>query len=151
MLSGGCTFGHGVVGIPRLNIWSLLAVITFSTTAYYTNKWEFASLIPKQSSKNNIFFDLPDNLHTDIYIEFLFLVPFIFYVLSKDKSLVGLAKFIVAFLIGITAGVGMMVGGVTKRELVLSMFQYNLFWDPTIIVFFMTTIIINTVVFTFII
>ena len=54
-------------------------------------------------------------MHTDYYIEALFLVPFIFYVLSKDKSMVGLAKFIIAFLIGIIAGMGMMVGGLTKR------------------------------------
>lgn len=113
-LAGGCTFGHGIVGIPRLNIRSILSVIFFSATAFYTNKWQIVKKIPSETN-TSLTFNLPENIHTDYYIEALFLVPFIFYVLSKDKSMVGLAKFIIAFLIGIIAGMGMMVGGLTKR------------------------------------
>ena len=149
VLSGGCTFGHGVVGIPRLNIWSILSVIIFSTTAYYTNKWNFVSKLPTEP--NQKLFNLPDNMDTDYYIQFFFVIPFLLYVLSKDKSIVGLAKYIIAFCIGITSGMGMMIGGLTKRSLVLKMFTYDRHWDPTIIVFFATAIAINIIVFTFVI
>ena len=150
ILSGGCTFGHGVSGIPRLNIWSILSAIIFSTTAYYANKWEIVSKVPSEANQK-LSFNLPNNLPTDYYIEGLFIIPFALYVMSKDKSIVGLAKFIMAFLIGIISGLGMMIGGLSKRSLVLKMFAYDRHWDPTIIVFFSTAILINLIVFTFVI
>ena len=148
-LSGGCTYGHGVAGIPRLNIWSFVAVIIFSVTAYYTNEWELINFIPKETAQH-LAFSLPDNIRADFYASLSLIVPFVFFVLAKDKSLLGLFKFIVTFAIGVISGLGMMVGGVGQRDLVLHMFKYDRNWDPTIIIFFGTTILINFIVFTII-
>jgi uncharacterized membrane protein YedE/YeeE len=44
--AGGCTFGHALSGIPRRKIISLLSVIIFCISAFYTNKYKLAKKIP---------------------------------------------------------------------------------------------------------
>ena len=66
-MSGGCTFGQGITGIARLNIQSIVSVIIFSASAYYTNKWNLVKMIPTEATKE-LEVGLPDNINADWYI-----------------------------------------------------------------------------------
>jgi uncharacterized membrane protein YedE/YeeE len=44
--AGGCTFGHAMSGIPRRKFGSLVSVIIFSISGYYTNKYKISNKIP---------------------------------------------------------------------------------------------------------
>lgn len=58
---------------------------------------------------------LPTNIQTDYYIQGSLVIPFLFFIVFKDKSLKGMIKYILNFCIGILLGLGMIIGGLTKR------------------------------------
>jgi hypothetical protein len=91
---------------------------------------------------------LPNNINSDYYINGCLILPFMFFVIFKDKSLKGLFKYIINFSIGVIFGLGMMIGGMTQRRNVIEMFNYNVHnWNPTIVIVFLTVIVLNFIVF----
>jgi uncharacterized membrane protein YedE/YeeE len=45
-LGSGCTSGHGLCGLPRLSIRSIVAVLIFLITGVITSTFDLSSLIP---------------------------------------------------------------------------------------------------------
>lgn len=74
-------------------------------------------------------------------------IPFALFISAKDKSLIGLARFICAFLSGILFGMGLLLGGDANRNIVLSMMSYDSNWNPRILVFMGIALLITFVTF----
>lgn len=121
-LSNGCTSGHGLCGIPRLSIRSIVAVITFmlfamaiSTLRYYVNLGPFTdeSLNP-QLTYNHL-------VSANICIALGILFPFIGGIIKSrlESNTMNNNKIAgdqaITFFVGFIFGCGLLLSGMVRR------------------------------------
>ena len=75
------------------------------------------------------------------------MVPFINFLMYKDKSIHNLLKILVGFMIGIIGGIGMLISGEADRKNVLTLLSYDKNWNPRLLVSLSTALILNCIVF----
>jgi len=144
-LAGSCTFCHILNGLPRRKFGSFLSLILFAAAAYFTTSQKLSRRIHGLYS-DLISLDLGNNMSSDYYINACLVLPFVFFVCFKDKSIKGLIKYIISFVIGVVCSLGMMIGGLTQRSLVIESASFNpRYWNPTIVIFLITAAFLNWV------
>lgn len=149
-LAGSCTFCHILSGIPRKKFSSFVSFILFCAAAYFTTSQKLGKKLHGLYS-DLVELNLPSNINSDYYINACLVLPFIFFIIFKDKSLKGLIKYMTSFLIGVLCSLGMMIGGLTQRSLVIETATFNpRYWNPTILVFFLFAIIMNWAIMSFV-
>ena len=147
--SGGCTSGHGVCGLPRKSLRSLIAVCIFMATGVGTATT--LSYLPGLP----LSFEMGD--HFKEYYEFF---PRIVLVLYQLAALVyisfhlfttrsSLDKFtpLVYLLLGATFGLGLLISGMCSRAKILSFLTINQSWDPSLLLVMASAVGINFVTF----
>jgi len=149
-LSNGCTSGHGICGISRLSLRSLVAVLTFMSTGIATTSFiQLTNILPNyfNSPMSTSFPSIFISFFTIIFfIVFLLLLKF-FYVkqlhseeenVEKDSKII----YIIEFFSGILFGMGLSISGMMYPKKVFSFLnlstlfsnQKRLFpWDPTLL------------------
>ena len=145
---GGCTSGHGVCGIPRLSIRSLIAVPIFMLSGMIT-----ATLLSKLGP---IFPEYTINLsQLDQYFLFKVLPKYLLfagqalsiflaiYTLIKGKNLVEKAKPLVFCVTGTLFGVGLLVSGMCNRTKILGFLTVGKDWDPSLLFVMASAVTIN--------
>lgn len=142
-LGNGCTSGHGVCGIPRLSIRSIVATATFILFAMMISsiryKWEFLNA---GLAYSNVY------VETWQWITFgLFLAGHLFflYMISKNrKSRSSVFELSMSYLIGIIFGLGLMISGmcrITKIAGFLTIDKDR--WDPSLLFVMGSAVAIN--------
>lgn len=125
---------------------SYLAAILIGVSVYYTNEWKLAEKISPELG-SSFPSSLPKNISGDSFITFSLVVPFLFFILTKDRTWVGLLKYIFSFCSGIVLGIGLLLGGEVNQKIVHSSMTYNLEWNPRILVFMGVALLINFIIF----
>lgn len=143
---GGCTSGHGICGLPRLSIRSIVAVPTFMLTGMLT-----ATFMPTLSaylpSYQVDFSSLPQAiLYSPRVLLTLSQSLSLFYILTEvikaqayHKKLQPLSGFIC----GMIFGLGLTISGMTNRHNILSFLTIDSNWDPSLMFVMMSAAGLN--------
>ena len=143
---GGCTSGHGVCGLPRFSIRSIVAVPTFMLFGILTATF-MPYLAPYLPSYQLDLASVPSQL---LYLPriVLSLVQLLsgFYIVSEiiqksenHKKIQPLFNFIC----GLVFGLGLVVSGMTSRRNILNFLTLDKNWDPSLIFVMMSAVGIN--------
>lgn len=156
-LGNGCTSGHGLCGLPRFSLRSLIAVCTFlgvgigvSTFAYHIGLGPFVSSSDTSLSPQ-INYD-----HTASSVSFLIIgliLPIIGYFVAKRsiknlKMLPQITDQLVVFFTGLIFAIGLMVSGMSRRINILQFLQINSQWNPALMFVLCCGLLVNSVTFT---
>ena len=154
-LGNGCTSGHGLCGIPRLSLRSVVAVCTFlftaigiSTLSYYVGLGPFIN-DPSLSPEINY-----DHEAGAIVMMVIGLgLPVIGFVIAKNnttgfESSEQIKDQGVVFFVGILFAIGLMISGMTRRENILQFLQINSEWNPALMFVLGCGLLVNMFTFT---
>lgn len=147
--SGGCTSGHGVCGLPRLSIRSLIAICIFmpsgiATATYLSTKKIFVA--------ENIF---PDEFHgnyqfiTGRILNGMQIIAFVgaMFLLVNERRIVEKLKSFVFFIMGDLFGLGLVISGMCSRDKILAFLTFNNQWDPSLLFVMFSAVLINLCTF----
>ena len=149
-LGNGCTSGHGVCGLPRLSIRSLVYVPIFVAFAIITAT--FRSYVPFLDGDDMNF----DTTDYSVIINMVFVLAgwgmlfFCFYYYSKFTSAF-LIDMIVTGFTGIVFALGLIISGMCKRSKILGFLILNSSWDYSLMIVLCTAVGINFVTFYYIV
>ena len=127
-LANGCTSGHMLIGLARISKRSLVAVLTFFTTALLTSTVLFPSpLLSLYSAASKIPFSLPDTYDAapPIVALLILVAPVLSSLPSVSYSLPlpsHLKPVVQSFFLGLTFTIGLALAGMTRPTKVLSFF-----------------------------
>lgn len=129
-LSNGCTSGHGLCGIPRLSIRSIIAVCTFLFTGIALSSFAYHKGLGPLVNNNDIQVDFEFDHQMGGYAlaGIGILLPFIGLIVSKaQQPKVNIFKqFIdqlIVFIVGVIFAVGLMVSGMSRRKNIMDFLQ----------------------------
>jgi len=152
-LSNGCTSGHGVCGMPRLSIRSIVACGTFCIVgiAAATLKYNVPFL-----SEQNFVEVVQDISNSTYHYSFLgvlnFLAVLIPVVILVKKQYEVLYDYIISFVSGLIFGFGLVLSGMVKRQKVLNFLNVTSpDWDASLLIVLCAAVGFNLVSFYFII
>jgi uncharacterized membrane protein YedE/YeeE len=149
-MGNGCTSGHGVCGIPRLSIRSIVAVCMFMITGITTS-----TLNPKLNffSYNSI--EIPN-----IKIPYLELIIFLFCLICIILILIidskgiyakkDLTDHIISFIVGILFAFGLIQSGMIGRHKVIGFLCLNSNWDYSLMFVLGSAVGFNLITFHYI-
>ena len=149
--ANGCTSGHGVCGLPRISIRSIVAVgtfcvfgIGFATLRYYfpfLNKESLIDQISIQESKGAYLFI--------IYFCIICFIALVLYNIYQRKRK-ELRDLIISLMIGLAFSYGLLKSGMTCRHKVINFLSLSKDWDYTLIFVLGSAVGINLITFNFI-
>merc|ERR1719450_453059 len=112
-LANGCTSGHMLIGLARKSKRSLVAVLTFFTSALLTSTVLFPSpLLSLYSAASKLPFPLPDTY--DAAPPIVALLILVAPVLSSLPSVSYLKPVVQSFFLGLTFTIGLALAGMTR-------------------------------------
>lgn len=137
-LANGCTSGHGLCGLARLSLRSLVAVATFlflaiaiATVNYYL------TLGPLSDQALNPIIEINNVASSNAFLAIGVLLPVVSFAVARTNNNFILKDFLkdqaVLYLVGIIFGVGLMVSGMTKRLKIKGFLQIGADWDPSLL------------------
>jgi uncharacterized protein len=152
-LGNGCTSGHGVCGLPRLSIRSIVACGTFlifgiafatlKANFPFLNNSEFISVTKEIES---------DNFHYAFFgiLNFLGLSVPLWIILKKKFELV--YDYVVSLSTGIIFGVGLILSGMVKRGKIINFLNVTSNnWDPSLLFVLCSAVGLNLILFNYLI
>lgn len=115
-MANGCTSGHGVCGIPRLSIRSLVSVISFMTSAilFATLKHFYPSYFDYMPPLS-----LSDNQPSYFFICSYLLIYLIVTGISWSKSKQQVKNNVLAIIAGLIFGMGLILSGMARRSKIM--------------------------------
>jgi len=151
-LANGCTSGHGVCGIPRLSMRSIVAVTLFMASGFgistLRNYYPFFN-------KGNLV-KLASDLNTPL-IETIFLILLclkflilLFRCIYKNDYIKGM-EFILSFIFGGIFSAGLIISGMCKRTKIINFLTISSNWDISLLYVMLSAVIINLITFNYII
>lgn len=143
-MGNGCTSGHGVCGIPRLSIRSIIATCTFMATG-----------IAMATLRYYVPFFHNGKYFGDTYYNayhWVFLGVFIVLMLGFVGLLVAnfQMEWVHNYLFGFIFGFGLVLSGMCRISKIQSFLVMNENWDPTLMFVMASAVAINLVTFHFI-
>jgi uncharacterized membrane protein YedE/YeeE len=152
-LANGCTSGHGVCGLPRFSLRSIVACGTFFTFGVLSATLrQFIPLF-----KGGSYINLNQLLNSKEFIHSLFtllnlLVVFIFIRICFKKCLKNIIDFIVSFATGIVFGFGLIISGMVKKTKVINFLNFaSDKWDPSLLFVLLSAVGMNVIFFNLIV
>ena len=157
-LSNGCTSGHGLCGLPRLSIRSMVAVGTFlmtaigiSTLSWYVGLGPF---VGEKSLSPYIYYD--NTISAGVFLAVGAVLPIVGFVLAKNSnrqnmefdSKKQMIDQLIVFFVGIVFACGLMLSGMSRRLNILQFLQINEFWNPALLFVLGCGLAVNMVTFT---
>lgn len=152
-MGNGCTSGHGVCGIPRFSIRSIVAVCTFMATGIGMATFRYnVPFLEETQSFGRDFEDVWEViggvLALVLLIVFLGYMAYVFRkeILPQDKF-----EMPISWLVGFIFGVGLVISGMCRRSKILGFLTLNENWDPSLMLVMVGAIGINLLTFYYII
>ena len=155
-LSGGCTSGHGLCGLPRLSIRSFIAVGIFLVTAIGVATYKSKHGLPYITSDSYATHFVINN-HTSSFICLALGValPLLSYYIAHIDQRIEFPQYyikqIISYGVGVLFGLGLLVSGMTRRAKINAFLTLNDNWDPSLLVVLGVGVAINLVVFNYMI
>lgn len=154
-LSNGCTSGHGLCGLARLNLRSAVAVCTFMVTAMaIASLGYYFTLGPISDQKFNPIVEIDNSASANAIIALGVLLPIVSYLISRSEENFDRKSFfkiqVVEYCVGILFGVGLLVSGLTRRAKVMRFLQLGADWDPSLLFVMAVGGLFNLVIFTYV-
>jgi uncharacterized membrane protein YedE/YeeE len=152
-LGNGCTSGHGVCGIPRLSLRSLVAVMTFMSTAVGIATLRFYEPFFDKT-------DTADDTLVEGYQHFMQALMGLLILCVDGLAVYALVKHsqpdlkydpVISFFIGSIFGIGLLISGMCRRTKIQNFLSLGDGWDPSLIFVMASAVSINLVTFHFII
>ena len=147
----GCTSGHGVMGVPRFSLRSIVATCTFMATAILTATYFHTSLLLDEGS--SLWTNETANSIADM-ASYAVIAGAVGSVAVDVKRHARAAA--TTFVAGITFGLGLHVSGMTRASKLLNFLDISPLlkgdyaaWDPTMLVVMATAMAFNIVTFNF--
>ena len=137
-MSNGCTSGHGLCGIPRFSIRSIVAVITFLTTAIgiaTLNSYE--TLGPFTDPELNPMAYYDHTISANVGIGLGVVMPIAGAIIKSklpktdDKS--GVVDVIITWIVGLLFGCGLLVSGMVRRVNIIKFLAMHEGWNPSLL------------------
>lgn len=153
-LANGCTSGHGVCGIPRLSIRSIVAVLTFMTTGLMTR-----TLLAKSTVLHQLVHEGPG---LDSLLPWISVSPLVYTVVGTGLLLATLYRamtndckdkpsvMMMSFIGGSLFAAGLCVSGMTKPTKVQNFLDMCTSWDPSLALVMGSAVSLNFVTFHYI-
>jgi uncharacterized membrane protein YedE/YeeE len=148
-LGNGCTSGHGVCGMSRISVRSIVASITFLSFGIGMANWNdyYPMFIKDIGDKEYIGekFILTDELKRIFLIIFGLLSGLIIVIgliLKKD-----IYDFLISFIAGLLFGSGLSISGMVKRKKCINFLKFSSNWDASLLILLITAVSINLVLF----
>lgn len=152
-LGNGCTSGHGVCGMPRLSIRSIVACCTFLTfgVGFATLKANYPFL------SNPEFIEVTKDIESDAFhyaffgiLNFLMIFAPIWIIFKKKYELI--YDYVVSFSTGIIFGIGLILSGMVKRRKILNFLNVTSSdWDPSLLFVLCSAVGLNLITFNYLI
>lgn len=155
-IGNGCTSGHGVCGLPRLAVRSIIAVGSFFSVAVLTASLKYH--YPFLNEENVLLkwevsmYDTTEYMKKGYFITCLCLVIalYIVYFLvityrnrSKKDENFDRSDLITGFITGFIFGFGLSISGMIKRHKVINFLTIGKVWDPSLGFVLGVTVIVN--------
>ena len=145
---GGCTSGHGVCGIPRGSLRSLIAVCIFMAfgvaTATYLGQ---APLPPSNSSEPVTASNLPSAGRIALFAYQLAAAFYIGKHLTQNSRISEALAPAANLLFGSLFGLGLLVSGMCSRAKILAFLNFNESWDASLLLVMAAAVGINSFTF----
>lgn len=149
-MGNGCTSGHGVCGIPRFAIRSIVATCTFMATGFALT-----------SLKYHVPFLQDGKVFSDTYIEvwrwltlailILGHIAGVIFLIQHKESIHLRREMLFNYLFGLIFGLGLLISGMCRISKILHFLTIDSnVWDPTLMFVMGSAVAINVVTFYFI-
>ncbi|KRX04581.1 hypothetical protein PPERSA_04396 [Pseudocohnilembus persalinus] len=160
-------YGHGVCGLPRFSIRSIVAVGTFFTTSLLTANLlhifsENLTFLTNSSTNKQIgqvdFYDAQGQQNkfggqpspifaiTIFALSFIGIIGITLYKKATGNEITGklhALDCIISFGVGILFACGLLVGGMAQRHVIIGFLTFTEEWNPTLLVLFMFAVLPN--------
>ena len=157
-LGNGCTSGHGLCGLPRFSIRSIVAVITFLSTAIAIatlNSYETLGPLTDQNLNPQLTYD--HWYSANIGIIFGVIMPIAGYVVQKklsdnamESKAIGTDQ-IITWIVGLLFGCGLLVSGMVRRVNILGFLAMHEGWNPSLLFVLGCGVGVNLITFNYMI
>ena len=147
-LANGCTSGHGVCGLPRLSKRSIVAVITFCICGilFATFRYYVPFLVTDFLTEYIPVFD--SAIITWIsFIACIGGIAVIIVPLITKKKWSDLRDYIIALIIGMLFGYGLLQSGMVERHTVINFLTISKHWDYTLVIVLASAVGVNLITF----
>lgn len=153
-LSNGCTSGHGLCGLPRFSLRSLVAVCIFLITAIVVSTFKQKFGIPLISSTAYAHeFSINNHVTAFICLVLGVLLPAISYImntidhgLSAGNNAINVGT---SYIVGVLFGLGLMIAGMTRRAKIAAFLTLDQNWDPSLLFVLGVGVLVNLLVFNY--
>jgi len=147
-IGSGCTSGHGVCGIPRLSIRSLVAVGTFMATGVLaaTFRYNYPFLNNTVEISTNA-----SNANMLSWVGLgIALMCSIVSLLVEKRGSPAKTDLSISFIVGLLFGVGLLISGMGRRSKIIGFLTLNSNWDPSLMFVMVGAVMTNFVTFHYI-
>lgn len=154
-LSNGCTSGHGLCGLPRLSIRSLVAVGVFLCTAIGISTLRLhVTLGPFSDPAYSPSLAYNHMVSANVCIGIGVLLPFLGAYIKRqvDDKFTAWELFVeqvVTFVVGMTFGAGLLVAGMVRRTNILGFLGLGTDWNPSLLFVLGCGVLINLFTFNY--
>lgn len=152
-LGGGCTSGHGLCGLPRFSVRSIVAVLAFLSTAVLTATFKLKNYLPHFAMgilEHPIF----PNLSYETIAKICIGAGIVLFLISCNPPLPTAQYILIQVILvisGFIFGFGLLISGMTRRDKVNGFLDLSLMekgsWDPSLFAVLMTGVGINLITF----
>jgi uncharacterized membrane protein YedE/YeeE len=145
-LGNGCTSGHGVCGLPRFSIRSLVAVSCFLTSGLIIATLRGA--FPFLEETQLIEFTESLNLRISALVVLIFSISAILVMILLDRDNIDkIMEIIISVLVGLIFGAGLAVSGMLRRSKIIGFLTLNRNWDPALMFVLAAAVCTNLLTF----
>jgi uncharacterized protein len=144
-LGSGCTSGHGLCGLPRLSIRSIVAVGTFMASGIV-----IATLRGSKSGNLSEIQVIQDNGQVNLIANGLMGASGLYFLYSLVRGMGNkeeMTDVVIGFGVGGLFSVALMMSGMTRRSAVLGFLNFDKNWNPAMMFVFMGALLGNFVAF----
>lgn len=154
-MSNGCTSGHGLCGIPRFSVRSIVAVMTFLTTAIaIATLGSYQTLGPFSDQNLNPQIDYDHTISANVGIGLGVLLPIAGAIVKSklpkaDQDKLGMADVLITWIVGLLFGCGLLVSGMVRRINIISFLSMHQGWNPSLLFVLGCGVGVNLVTFNY--
>ncbi len=147
-MGNGCTSGHGVCGIPRLSIRSIVATCTFIAAgmAMATLRYNYPFFVGTWTLNAN--FTNTIKWSTEVLYCVLLIIFAYFVFKNFDRS--HAREYLISLVLGSIFGLGLLISGMCRISKIMGFLEISSRWDPSLMFVMASAVGINLITFHFI-
>lgn len=148
-LGNGCTSGHGICGLPRLSLRSIVAVCTFMATGFLTATSRHYSGYLSNGTYWGEDFKGTWKIISGIIAILLFLscIALAIFRLIKGSNKIEKIEMFASWIFGLLLGTGLAISGMCRRTKVTGFLTISENWDPSLAFVMGGGVMVTAVVF----